>query len=79
MFNKSREDAIRFYRDFLGFEITKEIIMPREPSEQVFTVSREIPMIAFEKDGIREGRKKTKFPICCLNSVFDRNSEKILS
>jgi methylmalonyl-CoA/ethylmalonyl-CoA epimerase len=53
VFNKSGEDALRFYRDFLGFECTREATVPKELSEQLFTLSRDIRMLVFEKDGIK--------------------------
>lgn len=53
VFNKNREDALGFYRDFLGFEFTRETAVPRELSEQLFTVSRDITMMVFEKNGIK--------------------------
>lgn len=51
--NKSREDALRFYRDFLGFDLTREATVSQELSEQLFAVSQDIPMMVFEKDGIK--------------------------
>ena len=51
--NKSREDALRFYRDFLGFDLTREIAVSKELSEQLFAVSQDIQMIVFERDGIK--------------------------
>jgi len=53
VFNKSREDALGFYRDFLGFEFTREAMVPAELSEQLFAISRDITMLVFEKDGIK--------------------------
>jgi len=51
--NKSREDALRFYRDFLVFDLTREATVSRELSQQLFAVSQDIPMLVFEKDGIK--------------------------
>ncbi|GBD96113.1 MAG TPA: VOC family protein [Nitrospirae bacterium] len=51
--NKSEEQAVRFYKDFLGFEITKESIVSKELSEQLFAVSRDIKLLVFERDGIK--------------------------
>jgi len=51
--NKSREDALRFYRDFLGFDLTREVAVSKELSEQLFAVSQDIQMIVFERDGIK--------------------------
>lgn len=51
--NESREHALRFYRDFLGLEVTKEALLAPELSEQLFSVSREIKMMVFEKEGIK--------------------------
>ncbi len=51
--NKSEEQAVRFYKDFLGFEITRESIVSQELSEQLFAVSRDIKLLVFEKEGIK--------------------------
>jgi catechol 2,3-dioxygenase-like lactoylglutathione lyase family enzyme len=51
--NKSEEQAEQFYSDFLGFEITKESVVSQELSEQLFTVSRDVKMMVFEKNGIK--------------------------
>ena len=51
--NKSEEQALQFYRDFLGLEKTKEILLPPELSEQLFSLSQEIKVLVFEKPGIK--------------------------
>ncbi len=51
--NRSEEQAVRFYKDFLGFVIAKESIVSQELSEQLFAVSREVKLLVFEKDGIK--------------------------
>ncbi|RJQ49201.1 MAG: VOC family protein [Nitrospiraceae bacterium] len=51
--NKSREDALRFYRDFLGLEMTRESVVPQQMSEQIFAVSWDITMLVFEKSGTK--------------------------
>lgn len=51
--NKTREQAVQFYRDFLGFEITKEAVVPQELTEQLFSTSRDILIVVFERDGIK--------------------------
>ena len=51
--NKSEEQALQFYRDFLGLEKTKEILLPPELSEQLFSLSQEIKVLVFEKHGIK--------------------------
>ena len=51
--NKSEEQAIRFYQDFLGLEKTREILLPPELSEQLFSLSQEIKVLVFEKPGIK--------------------------
>jgi len=51
--NKSAEQAIRFYQDFLGLEKTREILLPPELSEQLFSLSQEIKVLVFEKPGIK--------------------------
>jgi catechol 2,3-dioxygenase-like lactoylglutathione lyase family enzyme len=53
VFNKSREDALLFYRDFLGLALTRETTVSQELSEQLFAISRDITMLVFEKDGIK--------------------------
>ena len=51
--NKSEDDAVRFYRDFLGFELTRKSVVPAGLSEQLFSVSSDISMLVFEKAGIK--------------------------
>jgi catechol 2,3-dioxygenase-like lactoylglutathione lyase family enzyme len=51
--NKSEEDAIRFYRDFLGFELTRKSVVPAVLSEQLFSVSGDLSMLVFEKEGTK--------------------------
>ena len=51
--NKSAEQAIQFYQDFLGLEKTRESLLPPELSEQLFSLSQEIKVLVFEKPGIK--------------------------
>ena len=51
--NKSSEQALLFYRDFLGFELTREYVVPAELSRQLFALSRDITMLVFERDGTK--------------------------
>ena len=51
--NKSEDQALQFYRDFLGLEKTREILLPPELSEQLFSLSQEIKVLVFEKTGIK--------------------------
>ncbi len=51
--NKNEEDAVRFYRDFLGFELTRKSVVPATLSEQLFSVSGDLGMLVFEKEGIK--------------------------
>ena len=51
--NKSEEDAAGFYRDFLGFELTRDYTVPSELSEQIFGISEEIKVLVFEGHGIK--------------------------
>ena len=51
--NRDEDQALRFYRDFLGLENTREILLAPEFSEQLFAVSREIRLLVFEKPGIK--------------------------
>jgi methylmalonyl-CoA/ethylmalonyl-CoA epimerase len=51
--NKSAEQALRFYRDFLGLEKTREMLLAPELSEQFFSLSQEIKVLVFEKPGIK--------------------------
>lgn len=51
--NKSEEQAIEFYQDFLGLEKTREILLPPELSGQLFSLSQEIKVLVFEKPGIK--------------------------
>lgn len=51
--NKNEGQALKFYRDFLGLENTREILLAQELSEQLFSLSREIKVLVFEKPGIK--------------------------
>ena len=51
--NKSEEQAIRFYQDFLGLEKTREILLAPELSEQLFSRSQEIKILVFERTGLK--------------------------
>jgi len=51
--NTRTEDALRFYRDFLGFDLTREVTVSQELSEQLFAIAQDIPMMVFEKYGIK--------------------------
>ena len=51
--NESEEKAIRFYHGLLGFEKTREFVVTTELSEQLFSDSREIKVLVFERNGIK--------------------------
>jgi len=51
--NTKREDALRFYKDFLGFDLTREVSVSRDLSQQLFAVAIDIPMMVFEKDAVK--------------------------
>ncbi|TVL99360.1 MAG: hypothetical protein CV087_18220 [Candidatus Brocadia sp. WS118] len=51
--NKSEEQALQFYRDFLGLEKTRETLLAPELSEQLFSLSHEVKVLVFEKTGIK--------------------------
>ncbi len=51
--NENKEKAERFYGDFLGLEKTKEAMLPKELSEQLFNYSSEIKIMVFEKDELK--------------------------
>ncbi len=51
--NESEEKAVRFYHDFLGLEKTREFVVSTKLSEQLFSVSREIKVLVFERDSIK--------------------------
>ncbi|MDR4496495.1 MAG: VOC family protein [Candidatus Scalindua sp.] len=51
--NKNEEQALQFYKDFLGLEKTKEIVLSPELSEQLFSLYHEIKVLVFENEGIK--------------------------
>ncbi|MBM4055580.1 MAG: hypothetical protein FJ264_13155 [Planctomycetes bacterium] len=51
--NRNENQALKFYRDFLGIEKTREILLAPELSNQLFSVSQEIKILVFEKPGIK--------------------------
>jgi catechol 2,3-dioxygenase-like lactoylglutathione lyase family enzyme len=51
--NETEEQAVRFYVDFLEFEKTKESVIPPDLSQQLFSVSRDIKLLLFERNNIK--------------------------
>jgi len=51
--NESEEKAVRFYHGLLGFEKTREFAVSTKLSEQLFSVSQEIKVLVFEREGIK--------------------------
>ena len=51
--NESEENALRFYHGLLGFEKTREFVVSPELSEQLFSVSKEIKVLVFERDSVK--------------------------
>jgi catechol 2,3-dioxygenase-like lactoylglutathione lyase family enzyme len=51
--NRSDREAVSFYKGFLGLEKTREFIVAPELSSQLFSVTREIPCLVFEKAKIK--------------------------
>ncbi len=51
--NKSEEQALKFYHEFLGLKKTKEMLLVQELSEQLFSVSKEIKVMVFENEGLK--------------------------
>ncbi|HWR58266.1 MAG TPA: hypothetical protein VN328_05195 [Thermodesulfovibrionales bacterium] len=51
--NQSEEQAVRFYASFLGLEKTREFFVPAELSAQIFSVSRDMKVLVFEKQEIK--------------------------
>ncbi|MDR4504603.1 MAG: VOC family protein [Candidatus Scalindua sp.] len=51
--NRSEEEALRFYQDFLGLEKIKETLLSPELSEQLFSLYQEIKVLVFEKSGMK--------------------------
>ena len=51
--NTSEDQAMRFYRDFLGLEKTREIILAPELSAQLFSLPQEIKVLVFERPGLK--------------------------
>ena len=52
--NKNEEQALKFYQDFLGLKKTREILLPPELSEQLFSTSKEIKVLVVEKWGDKD-------------------------
>ncbi|MDP6923616.1 MAG: VOC family protein [Candidatus Scalindua sp.] len=51
--NKSEEQALKFYVDFLGLEKTKESFLAPELSDQLFSVSKELKILVVENEGLK--------------------------
>ena len=53
VFNKNEDQAMQFYGHFLGFQKTREFTLPQELSEQLFSVSEDLKILVFEKEGTK--------------------------
>ena len=51
--NKTEDQALKFYQDFLGLKKTREMLLAPELSEQLFSVSQEIKVLVIENEGIK--------------------------
>ena len=51
--NESEEKAVKFYQGLLGFKKTREFVVSSDLSEQLFSVSKEIKVLVFERDGVK--------------------------
>lgn len=51
--NGDEARALSFYRDFLGFSYTREFAVAPDLSEQLFSISGEIRVLVFEKEGMK--------------------------
>jgi len=51
--NESEEKAVRFYHGLLGLKKTREFVVSKKLSEQLFSISQEIKVLVFERDGIK--------------------------
>ncbi|MCP4254639.1 MAG: VOC family protein [Candidatus Scalindua sp.] len=51
--NKSEVQALKFYVDFLGLEKTREMLLPLELSEQLFSVAKEIKVLVVENKELK--------------------------
>ncbi len=51
--NKNEDDSLRFYRDFLRFDLSRRFTVPADLSMQLFGVPRDISALVFEKDNFK--------------------------
>lgn len=51
--NESEEKALRFYHGLLGFERTREFVVSPNLSDQLFSISQELKVLVFEREGIK--------------------------
>jgi catechol 2,3-dioxygenase-like lactoylglutathione lyase family enzyme len=51
--NEDEDKAVRFYRDILGLEKTKESSVSPELARQLFSIDREIKMLVFGKGDLK--------------------------
>ncbi len=51
--NKNEEQVLKFYVDFLGLEKTREMLLPLELSEQLFSVAKEIKVLVVENKELK--------------------------
>ncbi len=50
--NRSEEDAVRFYQEFLGLEKARDFVVGQELSMQLFSHPQEIRVLVFKKDDV---------------------------
>lgn len=51
--NGTEDEAVRFYRDFMGMELAKRTVVSSELSLQIFSLDRALPMLVFERTGMK--------------------------
>lgn len=51
--NRTVDQAVSFYGEFLGLEKTKETVLASELTEQLFSVREETRMLVFEGEGTK--------------------------
>lgn len=51
--NKTEDEAVRFYKDFLGLERMRDFVVSPALSHQLFSIPGEIKVVVFGKDNMK--------------------------
>jgi catechol 2,3-dioxygenase-like lactoylglutathione lyase family enzyme len=53
MVNRTEDEAVRFYQEYLGLEKIRDFVVGQELAMQLFSLSQEIKVLVFGKDDVK--------------------------